>query len=88
MDEVLAQKILRNVRILNGIIIFFSLIIITVFIIAGFLTYKVLTEVRDAKNSVTSLQTKAEENLNFQSELCDSNGSVSSLLKNQTEVCN
>lgn len=87
MDDVLAKKLLRNVRILNGFIIFFSLVIITIFTIAGILTYKVLTAIRDTKESFTSLETKAEESLDFQSQLCDSNGSVAALLKNQTDVC-
>ena len=88
MDEVLARKLLRNVRILNAFIIFFSVVIITVFVIAGLLTYKVLTEIRDAKESVTSLQTKAEDSLNIKSQLCDSNGSLKALLENQSDVCN
>lgn len=88
MDEVLARKLLRNVRILNAFIIFFSLIIITVFVVAGILTYKVLTEIRDAKNSVTSLQSKAEDNLDFKNQLCgSSSGSLKALLQNQSDIC-
>ena len=89
MDEALARKLLRNVRILNGFIIFFSVILISVFAITGVIAYKVLTEVRNAKDSVTSLQTTAEDSLDFKSQLCDSSsGSLKTLLQSQSDICN
>lgn len=89
MDEQLARKLLRNVRILNGFLIAFSLIIITVFAITGVLAYKVLTEIRDTKQSFTSLQDTAEENLNFRDKLCKSSGGyLRTLIEQQPDICN
>src|SRR4051812_44775154 len=88
LDPKMARKLLRNLRILNTLVVFFTLLIITAFTITGILAYKVLTEVRDTKSSFDSLTVKAQDNLNFKSQLCDTTGSVSTLLKKQTDVCN
>ena len=87
MDEQLARKLLRNLRIVNTLIIIFSLVIIAVFAVAGILTYKVLTEVRNANDSFTSLKSEAEKNLDFKSQLCSSTGSLKTLLDKQSDVC-
>lgn len=87
LDPKMARKLLRNLRILNTLVIFFALLIISTFVVTGVLAYKVLTEVRETKDSFNSLTEKAQDNLNFKSDLCSSSGSVSTLLKRQSSVC-
>lgn len=88
MDEALARKLSRQLRLLNSLIVFFSLIFLVLFAIAGVFAYRAITEIRDAKNSLTSLQGKAQQNLDFKSNLCSDSGSVSTLLKKQSDICN
>ncbi|CAN5192652.1 hypothetical protein BH09PAT3_BH09PAT3_1500 [soil metagenome] len=87
MDEALARKLSRQLRLLNFFVVFFSIIFLILFAVAGVFAYKAITEIRDAKNSLTSLQDKAEQNLDLQSKLCDSSGSLGSLIKSQSDVC-
>jgi len=88
MDEVLARKVSKQLRILNFFLILFSTVFLTLLIIVGLVTYRAVTEVKEAQRSLDSLQTKAEDSLDLRSNLCDSTGTVSTLLKNQSDVCN
>lgn len=83
MDDQLARRLLRQIKILNFIIITFAVIFVSVFAVAGIFAYKAVQEVRDAKNSLNSVQTKANDALNVQDELC-----ASALVRSQTELCN
>lgn len=88
MDEALARKLSRQLKLLNFLIVFFALVFMAVFAVAGIFAYGALQEVRDAKGTLTSLQGKTEDTLNVRSELCDSSGTLSALLKSQSDVCN
>jgi predicted PurR-regulated permease PerM len=88
MDDVLARKLSRQLRLLNSLIVFFSLVFLVLFAVAGVFAYRAITEIRDAKDSLTSLQDKAQQNLDFKSNLCSNSGQVSTLLKKQSDVCN
>lgn len=88
MDEVLARKLSRQLRLLNFLIVFFALIFMVLFAIAGLFAYKAVQEVRDAKNSLTSVQQQATDTLNVRDDLCNTGGSLGSLLKSQSDVCN
>ncbi|MDB5169927.1 MAG: hypothetical protein JWN82_323 [Candidatus Saccharibacteria bacterium] len=87
MDEALIRKLSRQVKVLNFFLVFFSVIFIAVLAVTGLVAYRALQEVRDAKNTLTSLQSQAGENLNVKNDLCDSSGTLGSLLKSQSDVC-
>lgn len=88
MDEALARKLSRQLKILNFFLVLFTLVFLAVFAVAGVFAYKAVQEVRDAKDSLTSLQAKAEDNLEIKSELCSSEGTLGALIKNQSDICN
>ncbi len=87
MDDLLARQLLRQLKIINTFMIALAVIFLTFFIITGVVVYKVAREVHDAKNSINSLQTKLQSNIDVKSKLCDTNGSVSNLLKDQSKIC-
>lgn len=87
MDEKVAKKLSRQLRILNTLLLSFTLVFLAGAIIIGVAAYKVIHELQDAKNNITSLQEKAQQNLDLKTKLCDSDGSVASLLQAQTKVC-
>jgi high-affinity Fe2+/Pb2+ permease len=88
MDEALAKKLSRQLKLLNFLLVFFVLIFMSFFAVAGLFAYGAMQEVRDAKNTLTNLQGKTEDTLNVRSELCDSSGTLSTLLKAQSNICN
>ena len=87
MDELLAKQVLRQLRILNTFLITFAVIFMVFFLVAGIFVYKAVQEVRQAKESLTTLQSKVEGSINLKSQICDSSSSASELLKNRSSVC-
>lgn len=87
MDEKTARKLTRQLRFLNVFLVFFTLIFVAGLVIAGIAAYKVVHEVHQAETKLTNLQDTAQQNLNFKSRLCDSTGTVGSLLQRQSDVC-
>ena len=88
IDEQLARRLLRQIKVLNFLIIFFAVVFMAIFAVAGVFAYAAVQEVKDAKDSLTSVQQKATDSLNVRDDLCSSSGTVSTLLKNQSELCN
>jgi len=88
MDEALARKLSRQIKLLNFLLVFFAFIFIGFFVVAGIFAAGALQEVRDAKSTLNSLQGKTQDTLNVRDELCGSSGSLSTLLKAQSDVCN
>jgi hypothetical protein len=88
MDEALVRKLSRQVKVLNFFLVFFSLIFLAVLAVTGLVAYQALQEVRDAKHTLDSLQQDASTNLNVKNDLCDSTGTLGTLLKQQSDVCN
>lgn len=87
MDEALVRKLSRQVRVLNFFLTFFSLIFLTVLAVTGFIAYQALQEVRDAKQTLNSLQRDASANLDVKNNLCDATGTLGTLLRQQSDVC-
>lgn len=83
MDEVLARKLLRQIKLLNFFLVFFAAIFLVVFAVAGVFAYKAVQEVRDARESITSVR----ESVQVKNQLCDSSSSLAALLQEQTDVC-
>lgn len=88
MDEQLARRLLRQIKVLNFLIIFFSIVFLAIFVVAGIFGYAAIKEVRDAKNSLTSVQGQAEDTLDVRDELCGGSGNLSALVKAQSDICN
>lgn len=86
MDDQLARRLLRQIKVLNFLIIFFAIIFLVTFAVAGVFAYQAVQEVRDAKQTLNSVQEQTKDTLNVQDELCGSG--ASSLLKSQTDLCN
>lgn|GEM_PF-6955342 len=79
MDELLARRLVRQLRIINLFLIFFSLIFLIALIAGGIAIYKIYTYAHN-------LEQKTTQTLNLQQKLC-SNGSVSSLLSSSNTIC-
>ena len=88
MDEKLLRKLLRQVRFLNFLIVFFAIVFLGLFAVAGIFAMSVVREVRDARDNLTSVQQQAQDTFDVRNELCAGQGSLQSLLKAQTEICN
>jgi len=87
MDEKQLEKTLRKVnrqlRAIKVMMSFYTLLIVGMFLLLGFIAFKVVSFTRDAETKITNLQTKAEQSLDFKSQLCS--GSTNIVTK---EVCN
>jgi len=89
MDEALTRKLLRQVRLLNFLIISSTLVFLALFAVAGYFGYQAMQEVRRAQNSLNSVQTSTSQSAaELQDELCSSDGTLSALIKNQSDICN
>ena len=88
MDEALVRKLSRQVKVLNIFLVLFSLIFIAVLTVTALVAFVAMQEVRDAKRTLDSLQHDARTNLNVKDDLCSSTGTLSTLLRQQSDVCN
>lgn len=85
MNDQLARRLLRQIKVLNFLIVFFAFVFLAVFAAAGFFGYKAVQEIRDAKSTLNTVQNQAKDSLNIQDELC--NGSASALIRSNSDVC-
>lgn len=76
IDEKLLKKINRQLRTIKIIMSFFSLLIICMFLLLGFIAYKVVSFTRDAETKITNIQTKAEQSIDLKSQLCSSGSNI------------
>ena len=87
MDEILVRQLLRQLRIINTFLIVFAVSLLAFFVVAGVVVYKAVQEVHQARDSLNSLQAKVQSNLDVKSNVCDSKSSVSTLLKDKSDIC-
>jgi apolipoprotein N-acyltransferase len=85
-QDVLLRKVHRQLRWLNVMMTFFSLVSVAGFIIMCLLLYKVYTYAHNAESKVDSLQSNVSQSLNVKSDAC-SNGTITSILKSQGVSC-
>ena len=88
MNEQLAKQLTRQLRLLNFWITFFGVIILASLAVSGYFMYRAYTYVKKAESSLTSLQQKAQLNVDVQDKLCNSKSSFSGLIKEQSTLCN
>lgn len=83
----LQRRLVRQLRLLNTWIGIFGLIIAAVLIVFVFFIYTAVTYVHDASTSISNIQTKTDNALDLQKQLCSGSSTFNSLIKNQTDVC-
>lgn len=87
MDEKQLEKTLRKVnrqlRSIKALLAFFALLIVGMFLLVGFVAYKVVTFTNDAEAKITKIQNTTEQKLDIKSQLC--NGSTNAITE---QFCN
>jgi uncharacterized membrane protein SpoIIM required for sporulation len=79
MDEKLEKtlrKINRQLRAIKVMLGFFSLLIICMFILLGFIAYKVVSFTRDAETKITNIESKTQQTLDLKSQLCSGGSNI------------
>jgi hypothetical protein len=71
MDEKLARKINRQLRAIKVMLGFFSLLIVGMFILLGFIAYKVVTFTRDVNTKITNIEQTTTEKLDVKAQFCN-----------------
>lgn len=79
MDDKLIRQLVRQLRIVNFFLIFFSLIFIVAMVAGSIAIYRMYTYAHN-------LEQKTSQTLDLQQKLC-SNSSVSSFLSDSSSVC-
>ncbi len=87
MDEVLIRKLARQVKLLNFFLVFFSVVFVAVLAVSGMFAYQALQEVRDAKHTLDSLRQVTGSDSTVKNDLCDSSGTLGTLLQQQSDLC-
>lgn len=87
MDDKLIKKLSRQVRVLNVFLVIFSLIFLIVLAVTGFVAYRAMQEVQDARATLDSLQRDARDNLTIRDDLCETTGTLNTLLRQQSDLC-
>lgn len=77
MDEKTAKQVIRQLKLLNFWVTSFGVIMLTCLVILGFLIFKVVSALNDARESFTNFQTKTSETLNVKDDLCRSGSPLS-----------
>ena len=77
MQEATAEQLVKLLKIINFWITFFGSLFIIVFVILGFLLFKVVTFVQSTQKSIENIQVKTSETLDVKDDLC-SNSLLSS----------
>ncbi|HEY1063776.1 MAG TPA: hypothetical protein VGE30_00580 [Candidatus Saccharimonadales bacterium] len=86
-NEELIKKLSRQVRVLNVFLVFFSLIFLAVLGVVGFTAYQAKQQVDKAQVTLTELSDSASKNLDLRDDLCATSGSLGSLIRSQTDLC-
>lgn len=86
MDEHLAKSIRRQLRAIKLMLGFFSLLLVAMLLILGFIAWKVVTFTQDVSNRITNIQEKTQQNLDLKEQIC-SNNSISGLLGQNNDFC-
>jgi predicted PurR-regulated permease PerM len=84
MDEKMMRKINRQLRAIKVMLGFFSLLIIAMLLILGFIAWKVVTFTQDVNNKITNIEHTTQQKLDIKGELCD--GASSNTITDQ--FCN
>lgn len=71
MDEKLARKINRQLRAIKVMLGFFSLLIVGMFILLGFIAYKVVNFTHEVNTKITNIEQTTTEKLDVKSQFCD-----------------
>ena len=87
MDEVLLQKVSRQLRLLNIWITFLSVLLIGSFIAFGITLFIIFSYVHREVNKVDSFQQQAKQSLDVKQQACD-DSTIKSLLDSHSELCN
>lgn len=70
LNDETVQKLTRQLKLLNFWITFFGSLILISMIITGVLVFKAFIFVRDAEQKISDIQTKTNQTLNVQDDLC------------------
>jgi predicted PurR-regulated permease PerM len=81
MDEKLARKINRQLRAIKIMLGFFSVVIISMFLILGFIAWKVVTFTQSVNSKITNIENTTQQKLDIKSQLC--NGTSSNAVTDQ-----
>ena len=81
MDDKLLRKVHRQLRAIKLMLGFFSLIVIVMVLLLGYLAYKVVTFTHNIDNKVTNIQNTTSQKLDVEKNLCN-NSSISNYLAN------
>ena len=88
MDEKQLEKTLRKVnrqlRSIKALLAFFALLILCMFVLVGYVAYRVVSFTNDAETKITNIQKTTEQKLDIKSQLC--NGSSNNAVTEQ--FCN
>jgi len=87
MDDALLRKVSRQLKLLNFVVTFFGLLILTSFIIAAVLVFKAATFARSEATKIDNLQKQATQSLDVRQQLCNDK-TISSFVKYQSGFCN
>lgn len=79
MDEKLARRLSRQLRIVNVFLVLFTLLFIAGFTVAGFFIYRVY-------NYAQGLEQKANKTLDLQQQLCQ-NKAITTFLSGSKSLC-
>jgi predicted PurR-regulated permease PerM len=75
MDEKLARKINRQLRAIKVMLGFFSVLIIGMLLILGFIAWKVITFTQSVNSKITNIENSTQQKLDIKSQLCDGTSS-------------
>jgi predicted PurR-regulated permease PerM len=71
MDEKVLRKINRQLRAIKIMLGFFSLFILAMLLILGFIAWKVVTFTQDVDNKITNIENTTQQKLDIKGQLCD-----------------
>lgn len=87
MNEQTAKQLIRQLKLMNFWISFYGIIMIVVLGVMVYLMVQLVGFVQESSRRVESLREGAVDSVNLKKQLCEGEGTVSDVIKSQTEWC-
>lgn len=87
MNEQLAKQLIRQLKLINFWIGTAMVLMIAGLIVLGLILFQLIHFVQGTTDKITTFTQTTQQNIDIRNKLCSSSGTLGSLIKNQTDIC-
>ena len=87
INNVLMDKLVRQLKILNIWITFFGSLVVVALIVMAILLFSLIGFIKDTGTKIDNVRTQASDLVNLKKQACEGDDAFSNLLRSSTGVC-